>query len=363
MGLIADECPQCNRVTRCLVTERGGFVGGLVFGIPFVLPLSSVHCVCGECGHEFHSRSGAEDRAVPPEVAAGLDIDGLLALTNPDLWQAQTLSRLRADPRLQDAFLLLDRLAPGPLRFGLRAAVARWPALGEPDRADLLGRVEACRRAEGFARSMAGQYTIGAAGCLAGVAVAAGVWVAAGLTFVGLGTSGLGPGRRRRPGGGRGAGLAPLAGPGPLVGARRSTPRGRPGGCPARVGARGGRGDDGPSGGRGRTGRNFGGIGPALRAELAPGVGALRAGSPGSGRPPAVIVCPGCGAKVRVPVDGGAALGPAPCGGPGGAASSKRRRSAIRRPGPIPDPGRGRADRSGRSANDASQGTRRSAGR
>ena len=53
MGLIADKCPRCKRITRCLVIEGGGIVGGLVLGIPFVVPLSSVRCLCGECGHEF----------------------------------------------------------------------------------------------------------------------------------------------------------------------------------------------------------------------------------------------------------------------------------------------------------------------
>ena len=292
MGLIADECPQCNRVTRCLVTERGGFVGGLVFGIPFVLPLSSVHCVCGECGHEFHSRSGAEDRAVPPEVAAGLDIDALLGLTNPDLWQARTLSGLRADPRLPDAFLLLDRLAPGPLRFGLRAAVARWPALGEPDRADLLGRVEACARAEGFARSMAGRYTIGAAGCLAGVAVAAGVWVAAGLTFVGLGTLGWALVAV--------VGLVAGGVPGWLLSQARDRwwvrdvllpEADRAGVLPAWVLAV----VEGTTAPRG-AGDELGelrGIGPALRAELAAGGGGPEGGVAGFGPPPGGHRMPG----------------------------------------------------------------------
>jgi hypothetical protein len=183
MRLIADECPRCKRVTRCLVIERGGFVGGVVLGIPFALPLSAVECVCGVCGHEFQSRSVAEDRAVSPEVAAGLDIDTLLARSNPDLWRARTLSGLRAEPRLRDAFLLLDRLAPGPLYFGLRSDVIRWPALDEPDREDLLRRVEACARAEAFARCIAGRYTMGTAGCVAGVVLAVGVWTVAGLTL------------------------------------------------------------------------------------------------------------------------------------------------------------------------------------
>jgi hypothetical protein len=190
MGLIADECPRCKRVTRCLVIERGGFVGGVVLGIPFALPLSTVQCVCGECGHEFQSRSAAENRAVPPEVAAGLDTDTLLARSNPDLWRARTLSGLRAEPRLRDAFLLLDRLAPGSLHFGLRSDVIRWPALDEPGREDLLQRVEACARAEAFARSIAGRYTMGTAGCVAGVVLAVGVWTVLGLTLGHLETGG-----------------------------------------------------------------------------------------------------------------------------------------------------------------------------
>jgi hypothetical protein len=124
MGLIAEKCPRCRRVTRCLVSERQGFFGGLVLGIPFFVPLSSVRCVCGECGHEFDSPSAAENRAVPPEVAAGLDTDALLGLTNPELRKAQTLSGLRADPQLPDAFLLLDRLAPGYLFWQVRDR--RW---------------------------------------------------------------------------------------------------------------------------------------------------------------------------------------------------------------------------------------------
>lgn len=192
MSLIADECPRCKRVTRCLVTQHGGFLGGIVLGVPFALPVSSECCVCGDCGHAFQSRSAAEERAVSPEVAAGLDTDALLALTNPDVWQARTLAWLRAEqPGLREAFLLLDRLAPGPLGFGLRAELAGWPALGEPDRADLLRRVEACARAEAFARTMARQYTIGAAGCAAGAVVAVGVWVAAGLMFGRVGAVGL----------------------------------------------------------------------------------------------------------------------------------------------------------------------------
>lgn len=183
MGLIVEECPRCKRLTRCVVTERRAIFGGLIFGIPMSLPISSVQCVCGQCGHEFRSRSMAEERAVPAGVAADLDDDALLGLSNPELQQTRILSELRTDPRLQNAFVLLDRLSPGPLRFGLKSALTRWRLFGEPDRAELLGQVEACAQAEEFARVMARRYPFGMTGCLLGAAVAASLWIAAWYTL------------------------------------------------------------------------------------------------------------------------------------------------------------------------------------
>ena len=190
MGLIAEKCPRCNRVTKCSVTGSSGFVGGLIFGVPIILPTSTVQCVCGECGHSFRSRPSVEERAIPAELAAGLDIDALLGLTNPDLKQARILSELRSDSRLRNAFALFDRLPPCPLKSDLEADLAKWPSLVEPGRADLLGRVDKCSEAEEFAQAMAGRYSLGATGCLLGVAVAAGVWIAAWLTLDIQGTLG-----------------------------------------------------------------------------------------------------------------------------------------------------------------------------
>jgi hypothetical protein len=190
MGMIADECPRCKRVTRCMVIETGGMISGMILGIPIILPLSYVRCVCGECGHEFKSRQAAEHRAVPFDVAAGLDTESLLDVTNPELHKVRALSRLRAEPQLQNAVSLLDRLSPGPLRFGLHAELAEWPRFDEAQRADLLGRVESCSRAMDFAREMAKRYSFGGIGCLIVLVVATGVWVTAGLTFSRLGAFG-----------------------------------------------------------------------------------------------------------------------------------------------------------------------------
>ena len=183
MGLIVEKCPGCKRVTRCVVAKQNSIVGGLIFGIPFMLPMSFVHCVCGECGHAFKSRAGVEERAFPAEIAASLDSDALLALTNPELQRARILAELRTDPMLRDAFALLDRLSPGLLRFGLESNLARWPSLPETGRADLLGRVEKCAEAENFARAMAGRSPFEATGCILGASVTAAVWIAAWLSL------------------------------------------------------------------------------------------------------------------------------------------------------------------------------------
>jgi hypothetical protein len=183
MALIADLCPQCRRVTRCEVVERVSLTGGILFGIPFVLPYSSATCSCGECGHEFHSLTWDHCHSVPLTEAAFLDLESLLSRTNPALKEQLALAELRETPRLHDAFALLDQLTPGRLRTGLKDALGRWPRLDEVGQECFLGKVKGCAKADRFARSMAGRYTTGAAGCLAAVLVCVGVWAGCAWAF------------------------------------------------------------------------------------------------------------------------------------------------------------------------------------
>jgi len=115
MALIADLCPNCQRVTRCHVIERGSVVGGLILGVPFVLPSSSVSCCCGECGCEFNSQTWDHQKALLPGEAVSLDIEAILSLTNPALKEQLALPRLKAVPELGGAFQLLEQLRPGNL--------------------------------------------------------------------------------------------------------------------------------------------------------------------------------------------------------------------------------------------------------
>jgi hypothetical protein len=183
MGLIADLCPNCQRITRCVVVERGSITGGVILGVPFVLPVSSVSCSCGECGFEFRSEFWDHARTVAPDEAARLDVEALLGYTNPALKEKVVLSELQANPRLRGAFDLLERLAPGGLRTALKVALLRWSGLDARRQEAFLASVGDCSRALDFAHSMAGRYRFGAVGCLAGILVCVGVWSGCLLVF------------------------------------------------------------------------------------------------------------------------------------------------------------------------------------
>jgi hypothetical protein len=236
MALIADLCPNCGRVTRCHVAERGSVVGGLILGIPFVLPSSSVSCCCGECGYEFKSQTWDYRKALPPGEAMSLDIEAILSLTNPTLKEQVALLRLKAAPELGGAFHLLEQLKPGSLRTALKDALVQWPVLDEGQREHLLADVRGCAEALRFAHVMAGRSTTGIVGCLGGTLGCAGVWWGCIVAFgTELSLWGVARGRRRR-GDGRVAPEWPaLVRKGPALAQSRSDPRSRPSRDPPRL--------------------------------------------------------------------------------------------------------------------------------
>jgi len=151
-------------------------VGGLILGVPFVLPLSSVSCCCGECGCEFKSQTGNYQKALSPGEAMSLDLEAILSLTNPALKEQLALSRLKAVPELGGAFHLLEQLKPGKLRTALKDTLLQWPSLDEGRREHFLANANGCAEALRFARLMAGRSAIGVVGCLGGTLGCAGVW-------------------------------------------------------------------------------------------------------------------------------------------------------------------------------------------
>jgi hypothetical protein len=85
--------------------------------------------------------------------------------------------------RLGGAFHLLEQLKPGSLRTALKDALLRWSSLNEGRQVRFLANVGDCARALDFARSMAGRYSFGAVGCLAGILGCVGVWSGCLLVF------------------------------------------------------------------------------------------------------------------------------------------------------------------------------------
>ena len=176
MALIADLCPNCRRITRCHVVVRGSVAGGVILGIPFVLPTSSVSICCGECGCEFTSQTWDYQKSLSPHEAMLLDIEVILSVTNPALKEQLALSRLKAVPVLGETFHLLEQLKPGSLRTAMKDALLQWPSLDESRREHFLADGKDCAEALRFARLMAGRSTTGVVGCLVGALGCAGVW-------------------------------------------------------------------------------------------------------------------------------------------------------------------------------------------
>jgi hypothetical protein len=157
-------------------------VGGLVLGVPLVLPLSSVSCCCGECGCEFKSQTCDHEKALSPAEAVSLDLEAILSLTNPALKEQLVLPKLKAVPELGASFHLLETLRPGNLRTVLKDTLLQWPSLDECRREHFLAETNGCAQALRFARLMAGRYTAGV-GWLAGALICAGVWAGCVLAF------------------------------------------------------------------------------------------------------------------------------------------------------------------------------------
>jgi hypothetical protein len=171
MNLIADQCPPCRQVTRCRVVERKSFVAGMMFGIPFMLPLGSVSFVCEDCGCEFHSETWDYLNSVSSAEAYALDLDTLLDRTNPGLKETLALGELRSVPELGEAFALLGKLRPGPLRNELRETIRQWPW-----RDGFVAKVHDTTAALDFAKRLAGQYRPAVLGCVMGLILCIAVW-------------------------------------------------------------------------------------------------------------------------------------------------------------------------------------------
>jgi hypothetical protein len=112
-----------------------------------------------------------------------LDIGAILSLTNPALKEQLALPRLKAVPELGEAFHVLEKLKPGNLRTALKGALLQWPSFDESQREHFLAEANGCAEALQFACLMAGRYTTGVVGWLAGTLGCAGVLAGCVIAF------------------------------------------------------------------------------------------------------------------------------------------------------------------------------------
>jgi hypothetical protein len=112
-----------------------------------------------------------------------LDIEAILSLTNPALKEHLALPKLKAVPELGGAIHLLEKLKPGNLRTALKDVLLQWPSLDESRREHFLAEAKGCAEALRFACLMAGRYTTGVVGWLAGALGCAGIWAGCVIAF------------------------------------------------------------------------------------------------------------------------------------------------------------------------------------
>jgi hypothetical protein len=151
--------------------------GGIVMGIPIVIPHSSTTFGCGECGCEFQSETWNQHRSLSPAESVGLDLEQILSLTNPVLYERVMLERLRADARLEEVFVLLGKLRPSSLHSDLKRSLMNWSQLDEEQCIHFLTSTRRCTEAICFTEVMANRSKSGAVGCLGGILGSAGVWI------------------------------------------------------------------------------------------------------------------------------------------------------------------------------------------
>jgi hypothetical protein len=177
LGVVAEQCPSCERVTPCRV--RAACHGVRVLFVRLTSATRDTTCVCTACGGSFPCELWRYPCLVPAQEASALPVEDLLARTNPGLADRvqlkEQVSALGGDDRFAAAYEHLDGMRPGVLHSGLLKQLLDWGKLKDEQRTYLVERAETCARAWRLARRVAPGFP-GHAGCLAAFLVALVFW-------------------------------------------------------------------------------------------------------------------------------------------------------------------------------------------
>lgn len=188
LGVVAEQCPHCERLMSCLL--RSVCHGNYILFVKIAEPPHENSCLCTGCLNSFPCQPYWRYAAVLPiRKAKALPLEELLATTNPVLaerleFRAQVRA-LGGDPRFAEAYEHLEAMRPGVLRSSLLQQLLDWDRLEDEQRSLLAQQIGALARAWQLARCNARGFPRSAgAGCLtfavAAIAVAqAFLWIPA----------------------------------------------------------------------------------------------------------------------------------------------------------------------------------------
>lgn len=178
VGVMAERCPHCERVTPCLLRSiRHSY---------FILFLRSVSIAhensgfCTECHKAFHCDPWRYVCVVAIGEAKSLGIEELLTRTNPSLAERVEMKELVAalggDARFAEANQHLEEMRIGELRSRLLEKLLNWKRLDEEARSALTQRIADRSRAWKLALHIAPGFP-SHVGCFPGLAAGLVVWL------------------------------------------------------------------------------------------------------------------------------------------------------------------------------------------
>lgn len=178
IGVMAEQCPQCQRVTACLL--RSVQRGFCVFYLKTAASSHETSGFCTECHKAFHCDAWRYASAVPAKEAKGLAIEELLVRTNPSLAERvqmkEQIAALGGDTRFAEAYHQLEETHIGRLRAGLHEQLLNWERLPEEVKTALAQQIVDRARAWKLARHIAPGFP-DHVGCLPAIVSALVVWL------------------------------------------------------------------------------------------------------------------------------------------------------------------------------------------
>ena len=179
LGVVAEECPHCERVTPCLL--RSVYRGGYVFFVKTVAPTEESSSLCTVCLKTIPCQRWRYAAVVPIRKAKTLPMEAVLARTNPGLAERlqlrEQIRNLGGDAAFGLAYEQVERLRPGALRSSFLKRLLGWNGLAVEQRTLLGQLIGSHARAWQFARQIAPAFP-GQAGFRRAALAALAVWSA-----------------------------------------------------------------------------------------------------------------------------------------------------------------------------------------